>query len=343
MTSPVGVIGAGAWGTALAHLLAGGGSRVLLWARSRAAEIAHDRVNARYLPGITLDPGIAVTPRIEDLAGCDPLLVAVPAQTLGAVIAPLSGWRGDMVLCAKGIEQASGRLMIEVARQVCPGARLAVLSGPTFAHEVAAGLPTAVTLACGEGEAQWARLAPVIAQPTFRPYYSTDVIGAEIGGAVKNVLALACGVVEGLGLGHNARAALISRGQAEMVRFALAMGADAETLGGLSGLGDLVLTCNSTASRNFAYGRALGAGQAWDAAGRVAEGAHTAPVLVASARRLGVAMPIAEAVAALVAGTIGARAMADALLARPLRSERDDATMLRSGAPAAQTPGGTLP
>lgn len=342
MTAPVGVIGAGAWGTALAHLLAGGGNRVVLWARSHAEAIARDRVNARYLPGIMLDPRIAVTARIADLASCDPLLVAVPAQAMGAVIAPLAGWHGDMVLCAKGIEQASGRLMIDVAHEACPSAKLAVLSGPTFAHEVAAGLPTAVTLACAEGEAQWARLAPVIAQPSFRPYYSPDVIGAEIGGAVKNVLALACGVVEGLGLGHNARAALISRGQAEMVRFALAMGAEAETLGGLSGLGDLVLTCNSTASRNFAYGRALGAGEAWDAAGRVAEGAHTAPVLVALARKLGVAMPIADGVAALVAGTIGARAMADALLARPLRSERDNATMLHSGARAAHNPGGTL-
>ena len=338
-----GVIGAGAWGTALAHLLAGGGHRVTLWAHSRAAEIARDRCNARYLPGVVLDDAIAVTARIGDLAACDPLLVVTPAQAMGAVIAPLAAWRGDLVLCAKGIEQASGRLMIDVARAACPEAGIAVLSGPTFAHEVAAGLPTAVTLACAGGHEQWARLAPVFASQTFRPYYSHDVIGAEIGGAVKNVLALACGVVEGLGLGQNARAALISRGQAEMVRFAIACGAEAETLGGLSGLGDLVLTCNSPASRNFAFGRALGAGEVWQADGKVAEGAHTAPVLVERARALGVDMPIAEAVAALVSGAIGARAMADALLARPLRSERDGATMRDPSARAARNPGGTLP
>jgi glycerol-3-phosphate dehydrogenase (NAD(P)+) len=218
-----------------------------------------------------------------------------------------------------------------VARAVQRRASLAVLSGPTFAHEVAAGLPTAVTLACAGGADQWQRLAPVIARPAFRPYYSHDVIGAEIGGAVKNVLAVACGVVDGLGLGQNARAALISRGYAEMLRFGLAFGAEAETMTGLSGLGDLVLTCNSSASRNFALGRALGEGAA--AAGlladrhTVAEGAFTARVLVELAQVRAIAMPIAEAVAALVSGAVPARAMAEALLARPLRSEMDAATM----------------
>jgi glycerol-3-phosphate dehydrogenase (NAD(P)+) len=218
--------------------------------------------------------------------------------------------------------------MSEVAAAAAPGAVQAVLSGPTFAHEVAAGLPTAVTLACSGGEAQWARLAPLLARPALRPYYSDDVIGAEVGGAVKNVLAIACGVVEGLGLGQNARAALIARGYAEMVRFGLAKGARAETLAGLCGLGDLVLTCTSTASRNFALGKALGEGQSAAAAlsGKttVAEGAHTAPVLTAIARTQGVAMPIVEAVDRLISGETTARAMVTELLARPLRAEQGD-------------------
>jgi glycerol-3-phosphate dehydrogenase (NAD(P)+) len=232
------------------------------------------------------------------------------------------------LLCAKGIEAATGRLMSEVAAQAAPQAALAVLSGPTFAHEVAGGLPTAVTLACAGGKVQWARLAPLVARPTLRPYYSDDVIGAEIGGAVKNVLAIACGVVEGLGLGQNARAALIARGYAEMVRFGLARGASAETLAGLCGLGDLVLTCSSMASRNFALGRALGEGlsaaEALSGKTTVAEGAHTAPVLAAIARKEGVAMPIVEAVDRLIAGETSARAMAGELLARPLRAEQGE-------------------
>ena len=215
-------------------------------------------------------------------------------------------------------------LMSEVVADVCPRAPVAVLSGPTFAGEVAAGLPTAVTLACtdeGVGE----RIAARIARPAFRPYRSADVVGAEIGGAVKNVLAIACGVVEGAGLGRNARAALIARGFAEMTRFGLARGAKAETLAGLSGLGDLVLTCSSEQSRNFSLGLGLGRGGAAGAllADRrtVAEGAFTAPVLIGAARAAGVEMPICEAVAALLAGTLGVDDAIAALLARPLRSE----------------------
>jgi len=325
----IGVIGAGAWGTALAQMLAGNGRAVVLWAREDdlARAINDTRTNPVYLPGVTLHPTIRATSAPGDLAGLEVVLLVTPAQAMGAVLAQMPGLTGDLVLCAKGIEAGSGRLMVDVARERMPQAGLAVLSGPTFAHEVAAGLPTAVTLACTGGAAQWRRLAPVIARPTFRPYFSGDVIGAEIGGAVKNVLAVACGVVEGLGLGQNARAALISRGFAEMVRFGLAFGAEAETLTGLSGLGDLVLTCNSTASRNFALGKALGEGAAASdlLADRhtVAEGAFTAPVLAELARARGIAMPIADAVAALVSGAIRARAMADALLARPLRPEMD--------------------
>jgi glycerol-3-phosphate dehydrogenase (NAD(P)+) len=219
--------------------------------------------------------------------------------------------------------------MADVAMEAAPHAQVAVLSGPTFAHEVAAGLPTAVTLACAGGEAQWERLAPVISRPMLRPYYSDDVIGAEIGGAVKNVLAIACGVVEGLGLGQNARAALIARGFAEMTRFGLARGAQAETLAGLCGLGDLVLTCSSTSSRNFSLGKALGGGMSASEAlagkASVAEGAHTAPVLGDLARREGIAMPIVAAVCRLLAGEAPARAVVADLLSRPLKAEGEGA------------------
>jgi glycerol-3-phosphate dehydrogenase (NAD(P)+) len=215
--------------------------------------------------------------------------------------------------------------MADVAAAAAPDASIAVLSGPTFAHEVAAGLPTAVTLACAGSEPQWMRLAPAISRPSLRPYYSDDVIGAEIGGSVKNVLAIACGVVEGLGLGQNARAALIARGFAEMTRFGLARGAQAETLAGLCGLGDLVLTCSSTASRNFSLGKALGEGQSATEAlagkSSVAEGAHTAPVLAGLAVREGIDMPIVDAVCRLLDGQAPARAVVAELLARPLKAE----------------------
>jgi glycerol-3-phosphate dehydrogenase (NAD(P)+) len=314
-------------------MLAGDGRPVVLWAREEglARTINDTRVNPLYLPGVTLHASLRATSALDDLAGMDVVLLVTPAQAMDAVLAQMPALTSDLVLCAKGIEAGTGRLMVDVARERMPHASLAVLSGPTFAHEVAAGLPTAVTLACAGGAAQWQRLASAIARPTFRPYFSRDLVGAEIGGAVKNVLAVACGVVDGLGLGQNARAALISRGFAEMVRFGLAFGAEPETLTGLSGLGDLVLTCNSPASRNFALGKALGEGA--EAASllsdrrTVAEGAFTAPVLSDLARARGIAMPIADAVAALVSGAIGAQAMADTLLARPLRHERDAGIM----------------
>ncbi len=252
------------------------------------------------------------------------MLVVTPAQVLGKVLAGLIRPPRDLVLCSKGIEAGTGRLMNDVAREASPGSDIAVLSGPTFAHEVAAGLPTAVTLACGGGAAQWERLAPAIARPAFRPYYSDDVTGAEIGGAVKNVLAIACGVVEGLALGQNARAALIARGYAEMLRFGEALGAQGETLAGLCGLGDLVLTCSSTSSRNFSLGKALGEGA--DPAAlladrrTVAEGAFTAPVLAELAQKRGIPMPIVAAVNAILSGA-NARSVVAELLARPLRAE----------------------
>ena len=323
----VGVVGAGAWGTALAQSLASDGSAVLVWAREPelVEEINTSHTNSLFLPGAELAETVRATNDLSDLSELSALLLVVPAQFLGTVIAGLPDGPRDLVLCAKGIEAGTGRLMSDVAADAAPGAELAVLSGPTFAHEVANGLPTAVTLACSGGDAQWRRLSPLVARPALRPYYSDDVIGAEIGGAVKNVLAIACGVVDGLGLGQNARAALIARGYAEMLRFGLARGARAETLSGLCGLGDLVLTCSSTSSRNFSLGKALGEGisaaEALSGKTSVAEGAATAPVLAELARRDDIDMPITAAVCSLLAGEAPAGAVVSELLARPLRSE----------------------
>lgn len=320
-----GVIGAGAWGTALAQVLAAGGQEVLLWALEGEVVDAINATHANplYLPGTPLHTGIRATSAMTDLAGCEMLLVVTPAQHLRSALAqaPIAT---PLVLCSKGIESGTGLLMSEVVAEIRPDAPIAVLSGPTFAHEVAAGLPTAVTLACNDGDIARA-IAGRIARPAFRPYLSDDVIGAEIGGAVKNVLAIACGVAEGAGLGLNARASLISRGFAEMTRFGLARGARAETLGGLSGLGDLVLTCSSTNSRNFSLGKGLGEGQsaALLLANRrtVAEGAFTAPVLRDAARAANVEMPVVEAVCALLDGSAPVAHVVEALLARPLRPE----------------------
>jgi len=321
----IGVIGGGAWGTALASVAARDGEPVLLWAREpevvEAINAAHE--NPLFLAGVPLPVSIEATGKIGDLAGCEALLVVTPAQFVRPILSELPAGETPLVLCAKGIEAGTRLLISEVAHQVQPAAPIAVISGPTFAHEVAAGQPTAVTLACtDEGIGQ--RLADRLAGPTFRPYASNDVVGAEIGGAVKNVLAIACGVVEGAGLGQNARAALIARGFAEMTRFGLARGARAETLAGLSGLGDLVLTCSSTSSRNFSLGMGLGQGKAARdlLADRrtVAEGAFTAPVLREAAAEAGVDMPVTEAVCALLAGS-DVRAVVEALLARPLTRE----------------------
>ncbi|MBX9730855.1 MAG: NAD(P)-dependent glycerol-3-phosphate dehydrogenase [Sphingomonas sp.] len=321
----IGVIGGGAWGTALAQVAAHAGDPVLLWAREPEVveAINQDHENTLFLPGVPLRHDVSATGSLSALAGCEALLVVVPAQHVRAVLAGTAVGRTPLVLCAKGIEAGSQLLVGEVAAQVHPGAPIAVLSGPTFAHEVAAGMPTAVTLACADAPLG-ARLAERLAGPALRPYLSSDVIGAEIGGAVKNVLAIACGVVEGAGLGQNARAALIARGFAEMTRFGLARGARAETLTGLSGLGDLVLTCSSIASRNFSLG--VGLGQGFSAADllagkvSVAEGAFTAPVLQAAAQAAGVDMPVVDAVCALLEGA-PVRDVVGALLARPLRTE----------------------
>ena len=328
--SATGVIGGGAWGTALAQMLASDGREVILWAREEdlVAEINAHHTNSLFLPGTSLSSTIRATGEIADLAACPVILAVTPAQHLAAVLGTLARQPADLVLCSKGIEAGTGRLMNHVAHDAVPDSAIAILSGPTFAHEVAAGLPTAVTLACSGGEAQWNRLKPVIARPQFRPYFSEDVTGAEVGGAIKNVLAIACGVVDGLGLGQNARAALIARGYAEMLRFGEALGAERETLAGLCGLGDLVLTCSSTSSRNFSLGKALGEGQ--DPASlmqdrrTVAEGAHTAPVLRDLAERHGIDMPIVAAVNALLAGEAAPHVVSQ-LLARPLTAEQERA------------------
>lgn len=322
----IGVVGGGAWGTALAQVASAGGEETLLWAFEPDVVEAVNRrhENPPFLPGIALNPAIRATSNLGDLNQCDALLVVTPAQHMRAVLEQAPDWDRPLLLCAKGIEERSGELLHRVANQACPAAQVAVLSGPTFAHEVAKGLPTAVTLAADELVLA-ERLRDRIAQPTFRIYVSDDVAGAEIGGAVKNVLAIACGVVEGRGLGQNARAALIARGFAEMTRFGLAYGARRETLAGLSGLGDLVLTCSSTSSRNYSLGKGIGEGRsaAELLADRktVAEGAFTAPVLARLARDRGIEMPIVEAVDALIAGMATVDQALGALLSRPARSE----------------------
>jgi glycerol-3-phosphate dehydrogenase (NAD(P)+) len=321
----LGVIGGGAWGTALAQVAASSGE-TLLWAREldvvRAVNERHE--NSLFLPGVPLDESIRATADLTELDSCAAWLVVTPAQHMRSVLEQSREWDKPLVLCAKGIEERSGELLHRVAREACPKAQVAVLSGPTFAHEVAKGLPTAVTLAA-EDQMLAERLRDRIAQPTFRIYLSDDVAGAEIGGAVKNVLAVACGVVEGRGLGQNARAALIARGFAEMTRFGRAFGARPETLAGLSGLGDLVLTCSSTSSRNYSLGVGIGQGRSpselLSDRKTVAEGAFTAPVLARLARENDIDMPIVEAVDALIGGRANVDEVLEALLSRPPKAE----------------------
>jgi glycerol-3-phosphate dehydrogenase (NAD(P)+) len=321
----IAVIGGGAWGTALAQVAAKAGREVLLWAMESdvvdAINATHE--NPIFLPGVKLDTAIRASGDLDSIGDCDAWLVVTPAQHMRTVLERAPRCDVPRVLCSKGIEERSGQLLHQVAGQACPDAPIAVLSGPTFAHEVARGLPTAVTLAA-EDRAVGRQLREALAQPTFRIYLSDDVAGAEIGGAVKNVLAIACGVVEGRGLGQNARAALIARGFAEMTRFGVAMGANPETLAGLSGLGDLVLTCSSTSSRNYSLGKGIGEGRSASElmADRrtVAEGAFTAPVLARIANERGIDMPIVDSVDRLLKGA-AIDSVVEELLARPPKSE----------------------
>ena len=324
-----GVINAGAWGTALAQVSALAGLKPRLWCRRPevAAHINAERENARHLPGVRLHDAIEATDDLASLGGSDLILAVAPAQHSRqalAAFAPHAREGVPIVLCAKGVEQGSLKLMTEVLAETIPAAVPAVLSGPSFAAEVARGLPTAVTLACPD-EAIGRALLEALAAPAFRPYLSDDLVGAEAAGAVKNVLAIACGIVEGRGLGRSAHAALITRGFAELVRFAVALGGRAETVAGLCGFGDLVLTCSSSQSRNNSVGLALGRGQSLDEAlaGKlsVAEGVASAPAVAALSCRLGVEMPICEAVTAILAGKFEIDAAIEALLSRPLKTE----------------------
>lgn len=326
-TSRIGVVGAGAWGTALALAATRAGREVVLLARDAAEAEAIDAAReTKRLPGVGLPAAIIVSADPERLRDCRAVLLVTPAQTIAAVLPrllPFLAPDAPVVLCAKGIERASGRFLSAIVAEHVGLARTAILSGPSFAADVGRGLPTAVTLALPDA-VRGAALAEALASASFRPYRSDDVIGVEIGGALKNVFAIAAGVVAGLGLGESARAAMIARGFAEMTRIGVALGAKPETFGGLSGLGDLVLTATSTQSRNLRFGLALGRGEgaatARAAIGTV-EGADTASAARALANRLGVDTPIVAAVDAVVAGEITAAAAVDALLRRPLRAE----------------------
>ncbi len=325
----IGIVGGGAWGTALAQVLARAGRGVRLWALEPEVveAVGRGHGNPIFLPGIALDPGIAATADLAAVARADALLLTTPAQhlrTLCLALAPHVRHATPVVICSKGIEERSGALMSEIVADALPQARRAVLSGPTFAAEVARGLPTAVTLACADA-ALGHDLIAAIGTREFRPYLSDDVVGAQIGGAVKNVMAIACGIVMGRGLGDNARAALVTRGMAEMVRLALAKGGKPETLMGLSGLGDLALTCASTQSRNHALGLALGKGEPLAdylvARVTIAEGVSSAAATAALARRLGVEMPIVFAVDAILHHGASIDAAIAELLARPFKQE----------------------
>jgi glycerol-3-phosphate dehydrogenase (NAD(P)+) len=325
MFDHIAVIGAGSWGTALALSCRRAGRQVTLWARdaTNAAELRHKR-QSLYLPGVTIDDGIAIAPDIAEAARADAILLVVPAQQIRTAATALARLIADgtpLIVCAKGIERGSKKFMSEVVAECAPRAAPAILSGPSFATDVARGLPTAVTLAAPDG-ALAAALAQAIGSASFRPYHSTDMRGAEIGGATKNVLAIAAGVVAGRGLGASAAAALTTRGFAELVRFGKAYGGRLETMTGLSGLGDLILTCSSPQSRNYSFGTHLGRGlKPSEIHGGLAEGIFTASVLVEMARERSVDMPISTAVAALLNGTIGVDDAIESLLSRPFKAE----------------------
>jgi glycerol-3-phosphate dehydrogenase (NAD(P)+) len=321
----IGVVGGGAWGTALACLARRAGRRVTLWSRdpSLAEAMARDRRNPVYLPGVTLEKGIEAAADLEALEACDVVLLVCPAQAVRELSARLTG-RAPVVVCAKGIETTTGLLMPEVLEQTLPGRPIGMLSGPSFAEEVIAGLPTAVSIATAD-EGRGRLLAASLAAGAFRPYWTHDVLGVALGGAVKNVLAIAAGIVEGRGLGHNAAAALVTRGFAEMARLGLAIGAERETLAGLSGLGDLVLTCYGPQSRNRSLGVALGQGtplaQYLSGRRQVIEGEATASAVLARAARHQIEMPICAGVDAILHQGANLDEAVRALLARPLRRE----------------------
>lgn len=327
----IAVVGGGAWGTALASVAARNGRDVILWAREPevVSAINVSSENTSFLPGIALPEGIRATSDFADLAAAEAVLMVPPAQYMRALsesLVPHLKGGAPAVICSKGIEMSTGALMSEVLAETMPRRPLAVLSGPTFAGEVARGLPAAVTLAC-KYESIRKTLVASLGQPTFRTYGSSDLVGAQIGGAVKNVIAIACGIVEGRRLGENARAALITRGMSEILRFGQALGAERETVMGLSGMGDMILTCSSPQSRNMSLGMALGEGRSLDEimGGRtsVSEGVHSARVLTEIAARHKLDMPICEAVAAILHQGHSIDDVIDDLLNRPLRPENE--------------------
>ncbi len=326
----VGVIGAGAWGTALAQAATFAGRSVLIQAREPEVvdSINATHENSLYLKGVVLSPKVRATGDLADLAHCDLILAVPPAQHMRATLKALVPYLRlgvPVVLCSKGVERGSDALMTEVLSAVLPDTTAAVLAGPNFAREVAEGKPSAVTIACAD-EATGARIAATLAGPSFRPYLSPDLIGAEAGGAIKNVIAIACGIAEGKGLGRNAHAALITRGFAEMSRLAMALGAKFETMSGLCGMGDLVLTCSSPQSRNMSVGLAMGRGmtlaEALEGKVSVAEGVESAPAVVDLGKRFGVELPLCNAVHAVLTGQIDVDTAVGMLMSRPLKVER---------------------
>ncbi len=330
MTNKIAVLGAGAWGTALAMVARANGASVALWTRKpdHAAAINDTQRNDRYLPDVPLDADIIAGSELAvTVGGADTVLLVPPAQNLRELCQALQPLLPDgtpVVICCKGIERDSGLLPHQIVAEELPQAVAAVLSGPTFAIEVARELPTAYTLAC-ENEMTGQTLMAQLGRPTFRPYLSDDLVGAEVGGAVKNVIAIACGIVTGAELGDNARAALIARGVAEIVRLGLALGGKRETLMGLSGIGDLTLTCTSMTSRNMSLGAALGEGRALDDVlgerHSVAEGVFTAAAVCALAEQRNVDMPICQAVDSVLKGQASVTEAVSGLLARPFKSE----------------------
>ena len=319
----ISVIGAGAWGTALANAAARAGRDVTLYARdvSAADTMSRTRENPR-LPGIAIAKSISITSDLAHAAKSEALLLVTPAQSLrqaATLLAPHLAKGTPVIVCAKGIERGTHKFMTEIIADVAPLALPAILSGPSFASDVAQGLPTAVTLAARDATTAEA-LVHALGSDTFRPYHSTDVRGVEIGGAAKNVLAIAAGIVAGKKLGASALAALTTRGFAELMRLGQACGAKSETIAGLSGLGDLVLSCSSAQSRNFSYGMALGRGET-PARDKLSEGEVTAPVLGELAREKKVDMPVANAVAAVLAGALTVNEAIEMLLTRPFRAE----------------------
>ncbi len=327
----VGILGGGAWGTALALTAARAGRKARIWARDPGvvSDIRRHQQNAKSLPGITFDEDIGATSSLEEVAGQDAILLVTPAQTTRAMLAALKQTgkvKGPLVLCAKGIEQCSGKLLSKVLAEELPGVEAGILSGPSFADDVARGLPTAVTVAANSAKTALA-LCEALQAPAFRPYASIDIVGTQVGGALKNVLAIACGAVTGRKLGASAQAALTARGFAELSRLGLAMGAQTETLTGLSGLGDLVLTCSSSQSRNFSFGHKLGEGhKASDlkaAGGKLAEGVYSAEVAVKLGRKHHVELPICETVAQMIENDLTIDDALSTLMARPLKAESE--------------------